>query len=263
MEIVKNEPGSYRLWLSEQLDARKRKNPAYSLRAFARSLNVPPASLSQILLGKRPLTLKNALRMADRLELAPPERQAFLSSVVWQGTQNEQKPGVKQYTELEAETFAIISDWYHYAILSLGEIKPNFSEPKWIAKQLGITQIEARGALNRLFKLGFLKKVGRGFTQATPCLDIQSSSKVMALRKYHRQNLTLAEKALEDEPIPARDFNSMTMAIDPDLIPEAKEAIRKFRDEISNILERGNRRRVYTLAIQLFPISQNTNGKDA
>lgn len=251
------------MWLSEQLEVRRKKNPAYSLRAFARSLNLPAASLSQIMLGKRPLTLKTAMRIADRFDLSPNERQAFLSSVVWQGASNDSPQDAKSYTELEAETFAIISDWYHYAILSLGEIKPNFCDAKWIAKQLGITQVQARGALDRLFKLGFIKKVGpRGYTQCAPPLDIQCASKLMALRKYHRQNLSLAEKALDDEPIPLRDFNSMTMAIDPDKIPLAKEAIRKFRDTIATILETGDKRRVYTLAIQLFPISKKHQEKE-
>ncbi len=262
MEGIKEEVNEYRVWLSEQLDARRKKNSAYSLRAFARSLNIPAASLSQIMLGKRPLTLKTALRIAEGFDFSPVERQAFLSSVVWHGTPIPEKTDLKNYTVLESETFAVISDWYHYAILSLGEIKPNRCDPKWISKQLGITQVQSRNALERLFKLGFIKKVGRGYTQATPNLDIQCSSKLQALRKYHRQNLQLAEKALDNEPIPARDFNSMTMAIDPDKLPQAKEAIRKFRDEISNLLEKGNRCRVYTLAIQLFPISKMKTERD-
>jgi uncharacterized protein (TIGR02147 family) len=263
MEVTKPSDGGYRLWLSEHLETRRKRNPSYSLRAFARSLNIPAASLSQIMRGKRPLTLKTALRLAESFELSPTERQAFLSSVVWEKTgAAAEKVSKSKYREIEADTFAIISDWYHYGILSLGEIKPNYCEPKWISRQLGITQVDARGALRRLFDLGFLKKVGRGFAQATPSLDIQCASKSAALRKYHRQNLRLAEKALDGEPIPLRDFNSMTMAIDPDRLPEAKEAIRKFRDEISNLLEKGKRRRVYTLAIQLFPISKSAQERD-
>jgi uncharacterized protein (TIGR02147 family) len=249
---------SYRIWLAERLEDRRKRNPAYSLRAFARSLQLPAASLSQIMLGKRPLTFKTALRIADRMDFSPKEKRQFLNGVVTEKIPSGNGSESSKYIELEAETFAAISDWYHYAILSLGDIKPNICDAIWISKQLGISRKEASAAIQRLFKLGLIRKVGKGFEQSTKPLDIQSGTYSAALRKYHRENLHLAERALEDEPIPFRDFNSITMAVDMEKIPEAKEAIRKFRDEISNILETGNKSRVYTLAIQLFPISKNT-----
>lgn len=248
---------SYRNWLQNQFQDRRKRNPNYSLRAFARTLKIPASSLSQLLLGKRPLTLKAALKIADRFDISPRERQEFLQSVIEEKTSVLQLSQKEQrYQELENETFTAISDWYHYGILSLGEIKPNYCDPVWVSDQLGISRREAKDALERLFKLGLLKKVGRGFKQCTGPLDIQSPNRSLALRKYHRQNLQMAENALDNEPMDFRDFNSITMAIDVSKIPEAKKAIKRFRDEIADILESGNPSRVYTLAIQLFPISK-------
>ena len=44
--------------LAEEFMRRKRVNPRYSLRAFARSLALEHSTLSQLLRGKRPLTWK-------------------------------------------------------------------------------------------------------------------------------------------------------------------------------------------------------------
>ena len=52
-------PQGLRPFLKMELDSRIKKNPSYSLRSFAKSLNISHAALSQILNGKRNLTKKN------------------------------------------------------------------------------------------------------------------------------------------------------------------------------------------------------------
>ena len=65
---------------------------------------------------------------------------------------------VPNYGELQIDIFNLISDWHHYAILSLGDIKPNRANPKWISAQLGITLRDASNAFDRLLRLGLIKK---------------------------------------------------------------------------------------------------------
>jgi hypothetical protein len=49
------------------------------------------------------------------------------------------------------------------------------------------------------------------------------------------------------------------MAVDPALLPEAKDMIKKFRRRLSRFLESGKKKEVYTIAIQLFPVSRQQN----
>ena len=44
--------------LKKELTQRQSNNPAYSLRAFARFLEISPATLSQIISGKRGVSVK-------------------------------------------------------------------------------------------------------------------------------------------------------------------------------------------------------------
>src|SRR4051812_13706155 len=108
----------YRLLLAAELAERKRRNPAYSLRAFATQLDVSAASLSQIMSGKRHLTAKTARRMAVRLGLPPERARDFLASVprpsLVEGVGGARAPRAPLDRDvLEAETFEIISDWHH------------------------------------------------------------------------------------------------------------------------------------------------------
>ena len=51
------------------------------------------------------------------------------------------------------------------------------------------------------------------------------------------------------------------MAIDPENLGEAKNMIKSFRKRLSKKLESGNKKEVYKLAIQLFPLSRGYEEK--
>ena len=252
----------YRMWLVRELTERTRRNPSYSLRAFARSLGVSAPSLSQVLSGKRPLSRKAALRIIDRCELSPEQGKAFLMSALgedWRSAllKMETEAETHSHQELQIETYRMISDWYHYAILSLGDIEGNEASPQWIADRLGISPKAAHQAFTRLEKLGLVKRRGRGFFQSAKPLAASTHTDLAgALRKYHHQNLRLAEQALDDGLVPLNGYSAMTMAVDESRLDEARELIKKFRRKLCQLLESGERQRVYTLAIQLFPVSK-------
>jgi hypothetical protein len=56
-----------RMILDAEFARRRRLNPRYSLRAFARSVGIEHSTLSQLLWGKRPLTWKSIGRIASTM----------------------------------------------------------------------------------------------------------------------------------------------------------------------------------------------------
>jgi hypothetical protein len=62
-----NPIGGYRAMLMEELSRKQRRNPSYSLRAFARDIEVAPAKLCQILKSKGGLSGERAAVVAERL----------------------------------------------------------------------------------------------------------------------------------------------------------------------------------------------------
>ena len=96
-------------------------------------------------------------------------------------------------------------------------------------------------------------------TRKTEGLTTSADVPSRALRKYHRQNLMLAESSLESDPVELRDISATNMAIDPRHLPKAKKLIRSFRRKLSRLLEMGEKTEVYTLSVQLFPNTKRSS----
>ena len=61
----------FRVHLQNEFIDRCKKNPRYSLRAFARSLEIDSSSLSRLLNGKRMVSKTMHLVLGEKLGLAP------------------------------------------------------------------------------------------------------------------------------------------------------------------------------------------------
>lgn len=253
----------YRLYLQSELSRRCRKNPRYSLRAFAGHLGMDPGAFSRILSGKRPLSPRLAKKLSDTLSLAPNDQLRFLNSVAqdraWQGmrTLMGPAPSPEVTEEISHDRFQVIADLYHYAILELTYVEGFRPDARWIARALGITAIEAQLALARLLRLGLLEKKDGTFKKTKKQITTKDKhATTPALRRHQKQSLSGASESLERDPIEDRDITSMTMAVDPDKLPLAKRLIAEFTQQLCETLETGRQRRVYELGIHLYPLQK-------
>ncbi len=72
-----NKTSDFRQFLEDELARRTQSSPRYSLRAFARHLDVDSSFLSKILNGKRTVTVRTIRMFGERLNLQPEELQKF------------------------------------------------------------------------------------------------------------------------------------------------------------------------------------------
>jgi len=160
------------------------------------------------------------------------------------------------YSELDMDQFHLISEWYYFGILSLATTKTFKSDSTWIAKSLGIQKREANAALERLERLGLLARDQKNKLVATG-KAFKTSSEIpnTYLRKHHLQGLDLARRAMEEDEFKACDFSSITMAVDPEKLPEAKKLITQFRQNLCAFMEADAKKEVYRMSVQLFPLS--------
>ncbi len=241
--------------------SRIHRNSRFSLRGFARLLGLSPATLSGVLNQKRTLSMKAAMAIAQKLEWDPKKSEYFYQKVAQElggyrtVAKQSQDNLILKYGEISLDDFNVISDWYHFAILEMTFISHFKSEPKWIAKKLGITVHEATDAIDRLKRLGLLIASEGKLKKSNKNLATPADHASRAIRKRHKQILDRAKEVLDQVELSERDFTSITMAIDPKKIELAKEKIKKFRRELSAFLEKGNPREVYELSIQLFPLT--------
>ena len=253
-DFVKSTIGP-RMVLQQELSRRIQKNPKYSLRAFAKSLGLSHALLSLVISGKKDLSKKSATKIASELGMHP-SRLMPKPSLPQVDSKNRADEG-RELLEMQLDTFAIISDWHHYAILSLLELPKAKFEAKWICKRLGISEMEAKLSMERLKRLNLIGQKGGRWRQVSAPINIENNIATAATKKFNRQLLEKAVESMENQSKDRRSFSSMTFAMDPALVVEAEKHIRDYLRSLSDELEvKGSPKDVYCLTAQLFPVSQ-------
>lgn len=248
--------------LNEELVRIRSLNPSYSLRAYARRLKMPVSALSAIMNGRSPITRKSAERILKNLYVEPNRIEKILS-----GLRNRTDKKKFEYIDAQKDSFRaidmdqfhLIADPFYFTVHSLAGTYDFRSKPQWIAKRLGIRISEAKNALVRLTRLGMLKKNKNGEYRPTGT-QFKTSSGIpnVYIRKHHLQSLSMAQSAMEEGAFDSCDFSSMTMAINPEKLAEAKRMIWEFRKQLSEFLESGKKAEVYKVCVQLFPVSRKT-----
>lgn len=244
--------------INSEFERRKNINPRYSLRAYAKSLNLDVSVLSRILANKSPISPKILTKLAVPLAITPEEFNKIEDEIL----QNKKSrraipPENLAIQQLQAEEFKIIQDWYNYVILELTNLKDFEPSADWISKKLSISESDAQLALERLVKLNLLVQGEDGNFQASATFTtgIQESFTTIAMRMRQKQVLQRAIEAIDLIDLKDRDQSAVTIALDTTLIPEVKEKIKKFRRSLANYIYKKskNKNRVYEISISLFP----------
>ena len=242
--------------LKKEIELRKKRNPNFSLRSFAKWLDISPAQLSQMLAGKRPITIKTLKKITERLDYSPIEK----SDILFKLTNDEMSPSKKtKKMQMAEDEFHLISDWYHFAILSLTKIKGATADPRWIAQRLGIAVNEAAQAVLRLERLAIIE-TRPVFKQMSDPIEVLSATPSLAIRKYHKQVLNLALEKIETVPMQHRNYDSVTIPVNSKQLDFLKKQmshlIEIILEQSQKDVEKKTCDQVYHLNVQLFPLTK-------
>ncbi|MGE3973732.1 MAG: TIGR02147 family protein [Bdellovibrionales bacterium] len=258
-KLKSSEALSFRRLLQEELVSRCRSNPNYSLRAFARSLNIEPSALSQILSSKRPLTEKMKLRLGSVLGLSVHELNKIPNNEITKGS-------IVPFQHQTLDAFSVISDWYHYAILELTYLKSFEPNAQWVSRRLGITKTEAKIAVERLMRLDLLQEMPDGtwkdISENGNLSHLTNDMTSSAARKYQCQLLEISKKAVQEVPLLQRNHTSATFAFKSQDMERAKKRITEFRRSFAQeFYNKEESDEVYQIQISFFPLT-NTSKKE-
>ncbi len=246
--------------LKKDFEKKCQVSPGYSMRLYAIHLGISKSSLSNILNGDGILTPKIFEKISPKLNLSPYENELYLSKLKKIKKQKDiRNLNEDESLKLQMEEFNFIADWYHFAILYMCDTQGFKSSPKWVAKRLGLSDVElVETAISRLISLKLLKRDEKGeltrINQFTSILDYNSSS--VAMRTRQKQLMKISSEKIDLISINKRDNSSMTISVDSKLLPEIKERIKTFRRTLSNYIIKHNEAvdQVYELQIAFFPL---------
>lgn len=238
--------------LKRELLKKQKKNSNYSLRAFARDLQVSPSTISRLLASKSNLSRPMLNSLIKHLKLSAEEKTSLIRTEVdpWVNTE-----------VLNEDVAMFVKHWYYSPLACLAETAEFKEDPIWIAHRLGIKVSAVRPALKRLERIGLLTRNSEG--QLIPS-NISISTRGASSNKNKPDPNLLSKNKLVERNIKnldpfsksISDVSSVVFATDLKRIPEAKNRIKTFRRNLSKYLDAGNKQEVYLLFIQLIPLSK-------
>jgi uncharacterized protein (TIGR02147 family) len=255
--------------LQAEFDRRVEKNPLYSMRAFARTLEISSSRLSKILRGKQGLSLAWAEKIADRLQFPKDKKLHFCdlaeaahSRVPMRRRLAEARVSVhrsQRETFLSADVFQAVSEWYHGAIRELVMVQGFKSDSVWISNRLGVEAHLIEAAIERLIRLGLLVRDKSGVLTTDEGITITKADGIPseAGRRFHSQMLEKAADALRSQPVLERYISSALIPFDTSDLPRASEVLQGFRKSFSgNFDDSKKKEAVYCLGLQLFRVDK-------
>lgn len=239
----------------------KSKNPSFSVRALASRLGMQPAATNEILKGQRRVSRKIAEKIADGLMLDPSERADLLRDFplkLKRDTQAQKRRTQElEVLKLNSNQYELISDWIHFAILSLIRVKDFKSDVDWMGKRLSVSTEEIRKALLRLQHLNLVHIDSNGVMTRT-AHPIRTTDDVvdLSIQRMHMNDMDMAKKKIQEIRLDERDFTNYTFAANPKTLKHAKEIIRKAQDDLAALMDDGDAHEVYRVCMYLFPLTK-------
>jgi uncharacterized protein (TIGR02147 family) len=258
---------TYPSMLKNELQSRQRKNGSYSVSSFARDIGISQPFLTQILSRKRKLGSEKAVLLAERLKLKPTRKKLFLNLVRLELTRDPRSRAILQaeidnqlrnspkFSVLSEDTFNVVADWYYFAILELTALKAFKNDPTWISKRINVPVSEVEAAIHRLKRVGLLEEVD-GLLRKVEKDYLFENVPSQAIRKHHQQSLNLASSALKNQPMDEREFFTISMPMNPELMGRAKSAIREFSEALMAEMQAAEPKSVYKLCVQFFRLDR-------
>lgn len=234
----------FRSYLQSEFNRRKESNPAYSIRAFARYLNLDQSTLSKVFKGERHFNSETMAKCLERLKT--PE--SILSEIkkTYETLQGDFEP-------LEEVMLDMMASWKYWAILEFLKIHSSPDESR-IAEHFHIDVSETETILDHLKRLGFIDEKLKLLKPNNKWTDNYRTSE--ARRELQKGLLKLSLNAIDKYSVQDRYHGSLTVAIPKKRLPLIKTRISEFQEELGQYAQKDcPLDEVYQLTISFFPLS--------
>jgi uncharacterized protein (TIGR02147 family) len=265
MTLLATNDFDYREILLDVFNSRQKKNPAYSLRAFARDIEMSHSRLSEIFSGKGELSLEKAQNIAKKLRLSAIKAADFKDMVLIRTSEDERKKmaasrrlasrlKLLNQRNLSDDQFQIVANPKYsvvYTCMMLGFFDGSSES---LVKLVDLNSIELYEILRRLERLELVgRRDGRWIAKPFK-VNVDNGIPSEWVRAYHKEMLAAGRKAIDSVPMPFRYFDSLVLPIDLDRIGEIQQKMASF---CQGLLEEycSGKDAVYGVGLQFFPMS--------
>jgi uncharacterized protein (TIGR02147 family) len=240
--------------LVKEFETIRKLNSSYSLRAYAKKLNLAGPELSSFINKKRNFSITKTMSILDKTKLSDRKKDKLKKFI---GDYREAYSIYSckgMYSKINDHSFSDIKDWYFYVILCLLELNEGGCSLEFIESKLEIEKERVVFALETLINLELVKKECERYYFLGNHLTTTKKIKSESLRDHHKQNIFQALNAIEAYPTDLRSISGNTFNIDKNRLPEAFDMIDNFRQFFACYFSNEDSDSVYRLNLQLFPM---------
>lgn len=265
--LTKVETPDYRDILENELFLRKQRNIRYSLRAFARDLNVSASHLSGVFSGSAELSVANSTEIATRLGFSPREIHYFVNAVRLTKTSDKREKRLieaemlafvkmqKKTSKLSQKQYEPLASWQNRLLLSAAYISRFSGKISEIAAWLSMPVAAVESLYSSLADLGIIERIeGTVKPISTPPLPSDYLSHVQ--KNKENQQLNDAMGCLANLPSPTESSQQLIFVrINEKHIDEMQTFLVESLDEFVKKFEKDPAAdEVYGLSFQFFPV---------
>lgn len=267
--------------LAEELETRKEKNSSYSIRAFARDLDISHGHFIQLLSGKKAFTFNSVEKVLNALNIKNSQADLIVKDFkVEEKIKENVKALLNSNINKSSKAIAIganeyipISHWSHDAIFHLLEEGALEEQMTSIELKLSFSKADIHKCLENLKTAGLISIVNNMIQKSCDSYHMKGGACEMAMDKLVK-SFDLSQKELfslamnQFNPLEDNNNQYSTQAykVPKNQVETIKKSILSFCDSIENTLKLAhsdqktlNEEHIYFFNTQFFPVTKNLN----
>ena len=221
-------PADHRIYLREELHLRQSRRPQYSMRAFARDLEMSPSFLCEFLAGRQGLSKERVLWVSRKLNLSTEQCEHFWDLVEAKfGRTTEAKKAAEfrvlqktknENNHLSLERSNVIADWYHFPLIEIIGLGRTTYSHKELAEILELKESDVEAAIGRMRSVGLIEEEFTEFGTAKYKVKSEytmtgDEGASRAIQIAHQQFLNKQALFAETKPLEERENLDVTFRL--------------------------------------------------
>lgn len=208
-----------RVYVRDELQIRQKCRPQYSMRAFARDLEISPSFLCEFLAGRQGLSRARAIWIAEKIRLSSEQSDHFwdLIQAHYANPESSRQAALFRVKDraktakshLNLEHFNVVADWYCFVLLEILGLENAPRSVHEISILLNVPVKDLELAIQRLIALGFLSRenaeTGVKYKVLTESTSVGEEVDDRAIQVSHQQSLRMHAEAIDRKPFAERE----------------------------------------------------------
>lgn len=246
------------------------KNPQFSIGAWSKKLGLKStAALAKVLSGEREATETLVTKLIDYFKFTKQEGLTFRSLVsiskmkisdqdkalLCQKIYSQSKSRKLESRRVALDQFNLFATNIPFAIYELGKL-PGLTVKKLTSYLSDSKESDVMESIKTLSRLN-LVEVSTDQVIKSKKLHLETTDDIPseAIKHYHKNGLSNAAQKIDDISVEFREFQSLLLLLNTKNLDRYKKMIRDLMNDIENCDPSGHVNRLYSLQVQLYPVS--------